>query len=311
MLDILLIVFLFLGAICGAMYSLGISYGRSRNQRGRQRQNNLQARGRFSEQGAKDDSYTHSSKYSNLLRIFKPSGPKRRRAKEPTIDELLFMAGRFTPTERESFLKARRKAPFILGAVGALAGYSIGLKDMGVLGLAFGILLGLHLPMKMLRGWVASQHEDLSFYLPLMIEQVTIGVSSSLDVGPCISKIVQMADERGSHNPATELLKVALSYVKSGLSLEQALIDVGRASGCAEFKQALIALSQVTKFGGEITKQLQELADAVNSQREARIEADIRKLELKATAPVSLVFLAYIILLGLGIAAQFISGIGG
>jgi type II secretory pathway component PulF len=144
-----------------------------------------------------------------------------------------------------------------------------------------------------------------------MIEQISIGVSSSLDIGPCISRIVQMSDERGTHNPAVDLLKVALSYVKSGVSLEQALVEVGRASGCAEFKQALLALAQVTKFGGEISRQLQELADSINSQREARIEAEIRGLELKATGPVSMVFLAYLLLLGLGIAAQFMTGVGG
>jgi type II secretory pathway component PulF len=171
-----------------------------------------------------------------------------------------------------------------------------------------GLLVGLLLPKKILRGWVKQQHEDLAYYLPLLIEQISIGVSSSLDIGPCIAQLVEMADERNSHNPTTDLVKYALFYVKSGVSLDQALNEVGQASGQHDFKQALLSLAQVAKFGGEVAKQLQELADSVGSQREARIETEIKKLELKATGPVSLVFLAYVMLLGLGIVAQIMAG---
>jgi len=69
----------------------------------------------------------------------------------------------------------------------------------------------------------------------------------------------------------------------------------------------VLALSQVAKFGGEISKQLQDLADSVTTQREAKVEAVIRKLELKATGPVGLVFVAYMLLLGLGIASSIIT----
>jgi type II secretory pathway component PulF len=96
--------------------------------------------------------------------------------------------------------------------------------------------------------------------------------------------------------------------VKSGSSLDEALIEIGRASGQHDFNQALISLAQVTKFGGEVSRQLQELADTISSQRDAKIEATIRQLELKATGPVSLVFLAFVALLGLGIAAQIMTG---
>jgi hypothetical protein len=81
-------------------------------------------------------------------------------------------------------------------------------------------------------------------------------------------------------------------------------MEIGRASRHAEFKHALLALAQVAKFGGEVSKQLQDLADSTSSQREAKVEAMIRKLELKASGPVALVFVSYMALLGLGIAAQ-------
>ncbi len=233
---------------------------------------------------------------------------KKRKRKEPTVDELLFMAGRLSKSERDAFQKKRILAPIIYGAAGLALGLLDGTSANMLLFSGGGVLAGLMLPMKKLRGWVKQQHEELSYYLPLMIEQISIGVSSSLDIGPCISQLVEMADERNSHNATIDLLKYALSLVKSGSSLDEALIEIGRASGQHDFNQALISLAQVTKFGGEVSRQLQELADTISSQRDAKIEATIRQLELKATGPVSLVFLAFVALLGLGIAAQIMTG---
>lgn len=230
---------------------------------------------------------------------------KKKKKQEPSIDEQLFMAGKFSAAEREDYLKKRKLAPIVFGFVGAVAGTVLGgVKLVAIMALV-GVLLGVYIPIVMLRRWVEEQHKEIEYYLPLLIEQIAIGVSSSLDIGPCLSQIVQLSDERDSHNAATRLIKYALYYVKSGVSLEEALIEVGQMSGQPEFKHSLLALSQVSKFGGEISKQLQDLAESVANQREAKVEATIKKLELKASAPVAIVFLAYMILLGLGIASQF------
>ncbi|RIL10099.1 MAG: hypothetical protein DCC75_05065, partial [Proteobacteria bacterium] len=134
-------------------------------------------------------------------------------------------------------------------------------------------------------------------------EQIVLGVSSSLDVGPCVQRVVAMADERDSHNPVTELLSHVQQLVRSGLSFEEALKEIGRLAGHTELRHSFIALAQVAKHGGEISRQLQELADAVSSQRETKIEGRIKRLELEATGPVGLVFLGFmcILLIGLGL----------
>jgi hypothetical protein len=59
-------------------------------------------------------------------------------------------------------------------------------------------------------------------------------------------------------------------------------------------------LAQVAKHGGEITRQLQELAESVAGQRQAYIEGRIKQLELKATGPVALVFVGFIIIIMTG-----------
>ncbi len=226
------------------------------------------------------------------------------RKKEPSIDEKLFMAGRLTNGERRDFRQKQMLAPVVFGVVGLVLGVFLGSADMILLGGFMGVILGVYLPLKIVNQWVAEQHEDISYFLPLVIEQISIGVSSSLDIGPCLSRIVQMADERKSHNAVTQLLKYSQFYVKSGVGLEDSLKEIGRASGHSELKHVLLALSQVAKFGGEISKQLQDLADAVGAQREAKIEERIRNLELKASGPVALVFVAYMILLFVGIGSQ-------
>jgi pilus assembly protein TadC len=70
-----------------------------------------------------------------------------------------------------------------------------------------------------------------------------------------------------------------------------------------------MALAQVAKFGGEVSKQLQELADAVSAQRETKVEAKIKKLELEATAPVALVFFGYLVILLIGFLLQILTAL--
>ena len=178
--------------------------------------------------------------------------------------------------------------------------------DLGLLGAIIGVAMGFQLPLSILDRRYASRLDEIMFYLPLVVEQISIGVSSSLDVGPCLQRVVQMADERDTHNVVTELLSYVQYHVKSGMGTEEALGEIGRLSGSTELKHAFVSLAQVAKHGGEISKQLQELADAVSSQRETQIEAKIKKLELEATGPVALVFAGFmgILLIGFGLQIQ-------
>jgi Flp pilus assembly protein TadB len=149
------------------------------------------------------------------------------------------------------------------------------------------------------------------FFLPLVIEQVSIGVSSSLDIGPCLARVVEMADERDSHNPVTELLRYAQFFIKSGVSLQDALNEVGRISGNNDIKHSFKALAQVARYGGEISKQLQDLSESVSSTREMRVEEKIKKLELSATAPVAFVFAGFLFILLIGFGTCLMKGLGG
>ena len=225
----------------------------------------------------------------------------------PTLEERMFRAGMFTDQQKNDYARLRIVAP-VVSVIGGLGlGLVVGGGDIIFLCAICGGIFGAYRPLRILDRREKNRTDEILYYLPLVIEQVSIGVSSSLDVGPCVQRIVQMADERDTHNPVTELLRYAQFYVKSGASFEEALNEVGRLSGSHELKHALMALAQVAKFGGEISRQLQELADSVSAQREARVEEKIKKLELAATPPVALVFFGYLVILLVGFGLQIIT----
>lgn len=237
---------------------------------------------------------------------------KKRKSKKVklTMNERFFQAGIFSDKDKKEFARMRLLIPIFLAPIACVVLYTLTGAEFAIYGLILGALLGLQVPFSILDRKIASRGEEIMFYLPLVIEQIAIGVSSSLDIGPCLQRVVSMADERDSHNVVTELVRHAQFHVKSGVSLEDALNEIGRLSGHTELKHAFMSLSQVAKHGGEITRQLQELADAVSTQRETKIEAKIKKLELEATGPVALVFCGFLVILLIGFGIQIQGAFG-
>lgn len=242
--------------------------------------------------------------FENINKLKEEARRKVGGKKQLTLEERLFQAGIYTPKAKADFQRLRVLLPiFTVPLLAAPVWVYMG-ASMGLVGAVMGVLVGIQIPYSILDRRVQHRHEEILYFLPLVIEQMVIGVSSSLDIGPCLQKIVSMADERDSHNVVTELLRYALYYVKSGVSFEDAMVEIGKAAGHTELKHALLFLSQVAKHGGEITRQLQELAEAVTRQREGYVEEKIKKLELLATAPVTLVFFGFLIILMSGFGIQ-------
>lgn len=231
---------------------------------------------------------------------------------EATIEERLFHAGIYSPAEKRKFYLSRIIFPVILGPCLGFVGLIL-MKNpamaslFGLLGAAGGFVL----PSIILDKKIAARQEVTLYYLPLVIEQISIGVSSSLDIGPCISMLVEMADERDSHNPVTEMFIHCEKLMRSGLSLEESLIEVAEANGQHEVKHAFLFLAQCAKHGGEISKQLQELADAVMVQRQTYVEGRIASLPVKATGPLAAVFAGFFGLLFAGLMVRLMEAFGG
>ena len=223
-----------------------------------------------------------------------------------TMQQKYFMAGMFSENERREFKRLRVIAPLVSTPIGGYIMYSLLGLDWLLVGVILGGLVGLQTPFSILDRRIEARNDEIMYFLPLVIEQIAIGVSSSLDIGPCIQRVVAMADERETHNPVTELIKIAQNHIQSGATFEDAITEVGILSGHTELKHTFMSLAQVARHGGEITRQLQELADAVANQRETRIEAKIKKLELVATGPVALVFAGFLVILLVGFGLRIV-----
>lgn len=232
-----------------------------------------------------------------------------KKKKQPlTFKEKLFRAGIISNIELKKF--------YIIYTISPLSGFLImfllglylqGLALANIFGI-FGAVLGFLYPFHYLRKRMKQREEEISYYLPVVIEQLAIGVASGLDIGPCIQLVLDLSDERQTNNAVTELLKLAVQISRQGIPFDEALLEIGKLSGNVELKHCFLALGQVYKHGGEISKQLMEIAISVNQQRQIKIDERIKKLPVKGVLIVGLLLAGFmtLILYGLGmtVAAQ-------
>ncbi len=249
--------------------------------------------------------------FEEIERIKRLSGSAHVKRGGQDLEAKLFKAGYYTTTARSRFKTMRLVLPVVFG----LAFYIGMVRLNGNSGLAMlvgsiGVFAGIVGPGAWVDREIRRREEDVMYFLPLVIEQVSIGVSSSLDVGPCLAQILSMADERDSHNPVTEMLVHVEKLIRSGLNLEDALFEVGEASGMTEVKHAFMFLAQCAKHGGEVSRQLQELADAVMVQRQVQVEGRIASLPVKATGPLAVVFAGFFALILAGLVVKLVGAFG-
>lgn len=226
----------------------------------------------------------------------------------PPIEERLFRAGFMSKDQHIMFYLFQFIFPFVCASAIIFFVPADGVLE-NIFKTVLGIFIGVFVPRAWLDRLIANRDEEIMYYLPLVIEQFVIGVSSGLDIGPCINRVVSVADERDTHNPVTELLRNVLLLTRSGSSLDDALTEVGMLAGHTELKHSFMTMGQVSKHGGELSKQLQELANAVSSQRETKIEGRVKRLELHATGPVVLIFISFVGILFIGIGLQIMKAL--
>jgi Flp pilus assembly protein TadB len=226
------------------------------------------------------------------------------------IRSKLFRAGYYRAQDRKNFLYFQIAAPIISTTVCTIVMIGFDNPLLVACGIILGAFIGLAAPMTWLERKIRARQEETMYFLPLVIEQIAIGVSSALDIGPCIAHIVSMAKERDSHNPITEMFIHAEKLIVSGLNLEDSLVEVSEAHAMPEVRHAFMFLAQCSKHGGEISRQLQELANAVMTQRQVQIEGRITALPVKATMPLTSVFFGFFLLLGAGIFVRLLSAFG-
>lgn len=243
------------------------------------------------------------SQFSSIL--FRPGSDNTRSKIESTR---FFQAGLFTAEDRRVFFRLQVAAPIVSLIVCTTLMIALDASPLLItIGMIIGLFIGLTVPQSWIDRRIKQRTDAIKYFLPVVIEQVAIGVSSSLDIWPCITHILEMARQRNTHNPVTELMLYVEKLISSGLSLQDALYEVAQASGVQQIKHTFRYLGQVAEHGGEISKQLQELADAVMNERQGDVEELISSLPVKATGPLFMVFTGYFMLMMAGIFAKLIT----
>ena len=228
------------------------------------------------------------------------------------IDSKLFKAGFFTAEDKKNFARFRVVC-FIVCLIGIPFAFYTATNNvvLSTVCAVLGAFIGYVLPISRLERAIVAREDETLRFLPLVVEQVAIGVSSALDIGPCLSHITHMATVRDSHNPVTEMFVHVEKLIKSGLNLEDALTEVAEVNGISDIKHAFMFLGQCAKHGGEISRQLQELADSIMVQRQMAVEAKITALPVKATGPLAMVFAGFFALLFSGLMVRLMGAFGG
>ncbi len=231
-----------------------------------------------------------------------------------SFKEKLFKAGIISDVELRKFFFILSFSPAIGFLSFAFFSYLVFGKNFLIPAGILGALLGFLYPHFYLRKRTIQRQDEISYYLPIVIEQIAIGVSSSLDIGPCIQLVIDLADERGTNNVVTEFLKLSVQLSRQGIPFDEALLEVGKLSRNVELKHCFLALGQVYKHGGEISKQLMEIAKSVTHQRQVKIDEKIKKLPLKGVLVVAMMVFSFLIILvyGLGFTLfkQITTGLG-
>jgi len=210
---------------------------------------------------------------------------------------LYFQAGIFSDEDRNELEKRTKIVYLIAIPLFGFAGFYFGGLMIAPIGGLIGLLAGRIYPDKVVNNRIKDRQEECSYYLPLVIEQLSIGVSSGLDIGPCISYVVEMANERGSNNVVTELFAHSFRLTKAGMSMEDSLLEIGTICGYSPAKNAFSFLAQCSRHGGEVSKQLMELSESVMMERQSIIEAKINALPNKATGTLGLIFGGFFIMI--------------
>lgn len=228
------------------------------------------------------------------------------------IEQLrFFQAGLFTESDKRQFKKLAFVSPVVSLFLSLIFLVAVNASmTLLLVGSFVGLLVGITIPKSLLERKIQARQDEILRQLPIVIEQIAIGVSSSLDLWPCISHILEMARQRDKFNPTIELLMHTERLIMSGLSFQDALTEVAQASGIQEIRHCFSFLSQCAQHGGEVSKQLQELANSVMAERQTQVEAKITALPVKATGPLFFVFAGYFTLMLSGIFVKILVSLG-
>lgn len=137
--------------------------------------------------------------------------------------------------------------------------------------------------------------KEFDFFLPLVIERITMGVQAGLDIVPAMRMACEIGNDSQKRDPVLKLLSNVINLIDAGQSVEEALQAVSDESNSIPVRHAFTHMVLAYRDGGGLAGPLQELADATHLSYQETIDEEISRLPARATLPLLMTFVGLII----------------
>jgi Flp pilus assembly protein TadB len=139
----------------------------------------------------------------------------------------------------------------------------------------------------------AAQRElaSIDFHLPLVMEEVVMGVQAGLDIVPALARVLSNAEQSSTKlNPVLCVFKEILDACEHGQSFRAALQAARKKQRSSAFSHALLHLSVAHTDGGNLVEVLRELAEATQRSFEESMEEMLATMPARAVMPLIMTF---------------------
>ena len=131
--------------------------------------------------------------------------------------------------------------------------------------------------------------QQISFFLPVVMERVVMGVQAGLDIVPALKAAAQH-DSTQPLDPVSAMIQNALRLAENGIPLDQVLKSISSPVDSSALRHAFLHLGLAYRDGGELSAPLRELSDATQLHYQESVEEEIAKLPARATLPLIIIF---------------------
>lgn len=190
----------------------------------------------------------------------------------------LAMAGIYDPSAIRSIIGFK----FIC----LLVGVSIGLVLLGVMGAAFGGLLGYLAPQVWLSTKVKDNQKQLNHGLPDALDLMVICVESGLTVDGTVQRV---GEELAMSQPAiSREFGICHTESRLGVSRQQAFKNLATRTGNINLQSLTAMLIQADRFGTSVATALRVQAESMRDKRQFAAEELAGKASVKMSFPLVL-----------------------
>lgn len=170
--------------------------------------------------------------------------------------------------------------------IGLLVGVSLGIAFLGVMGAAFGGLIGYLAPQIWLSAKVRENQKMLNHGLPDALDLMVICVESGLTVDGTVQRV---GEELAMAQPAiSRELGICHTETRLGVSRQQAFKNLATRTGNVNLQSLTAMLIQADRFGTSVAHALRIQAESMRDKRQFAAEELAGKASVKMSFPLVL-----------------------